>query len=89
MNRSNPEYRVRTTNVEGNNFLVNYLTECPLFSSKYLNYKDWTNVLEFFNKKEHTKPESIKKIVEIKSKMNNSRTEFTWDHLNNFYNLHG
>ena len=87
-NRPNPEYRVRTTSVQANNLLVNYLSEYPLFSSKYLNYKDWGRVLEFFNKKEHTKSASIKAIVEIKSKMNNSRTEFNWDHLNKFYNLH-
>jgi hypothetical protein len=39
-NRPNPEYRVRTTSVQANNLLVNYLREYPLFSSKYLNYKD-------------------------------------------------
>ncbi len=54
MNRSKPEYRVRTTNIKGNNILVNCLTEYPLFSSKYLNYNDWTKVLGFFNKKEPT-----------------------------------
>lgn len=88
MNRPKPEYRVRTTNVEANNILVEYLSQYPLFSSKYLNYCDWTKVLSFFNRKVHTKPESIIEIVEIKSKMNNNRTDFTWDHLNNFYVLH-
>lgn len=89
MDRPKPEYRVRTTNVEANNLLVEYLTEYPLFSSKYLNYCDWVRVLAFFNKKVHTKPESIAAIVDIKSKMNNNRTDFTWDHLNNFYVLYG
>lgn len=88
MNRPKPEYRVRTTNVEANNILVEYLSQYPLFSSKYLNYCDWTKVLSFFNRKVQTKPESIIEIVEIKSKMNNNRTDFTWDHLNNFYVLH-
>lgn len=83
-----PEYRLRTTNVESNNILVKYLTNYPLFSSKQLNFLDWFKVLEFFNKKEHTKTESIVEIVEIKSKMNNNRTEFKWNHLNNFYDLH-
>jgi hypothetical protein len=44
--------------------------------------------LSYFEAKNHTKPESIKAIVEIKSQMNNERTEFNWDHLNNFYNLY-
>ena len=88
INRSNPQYRIRTTSLKANIILVNYLNEYPLFSSKYLNYKDWVKVLDLFKKKEHYKLESIKAIIEIKSKMNNRRTEFNWDHLNKFYNLH-
>jgi hypothetical protein len=88
MNRPNPEYRVRTTNVDSNFILVQYLEQYPLFSSKYLNYKDWIIVLSYFKAKSHTKSESIKAIVEIKAQMNNKRTEFNWDHLNNLYNLY-
>jgi hypothetical protein len=39
-NKSNPEYRLRTTNLKSNLLLINYLKDNPLFSSKYLNYKD-------------------------------------------------
>lgn len=60
----------------------------PIFSSKYLNYKDWRKVLEYVENKNHTNPESIKTIIEIKSKMNNKRIEFNWDHLGKFYNLY-
>ena len=88
MNRPKPEYRVRTTNVDSNFILVQYLEKYPLFSSKYLNYKDWIKVLSYFKAKSHTKSESIKAIVEIKGQMNNKRTEFNWDHLNNLYNLY-
>ena len=83
-----PEYRVRTTSLKGNLVLVHYLDRYPLFSSKYLNYKDWKKVLNYFECKTHTKPESIKAIVEIKSGMNNKRTVFNWDHLGKFYNLY-
>ena len=79
-----PEYRVRTTSLNGNLKLINYMENYPLFSSKYLNYKDWRKVLVYFENKNHTNPESIKAIIEIKSKMNNKRTEFNWDHLGNF-----
>jgi hypothetical protein len=34
------EYRVRTGNLDSNLILIDYLEEHPLFSSKYLNYKD-------------------------------------------------
>lgn len=86
--KPNPEYRVRTTSLNGNLILVDYLESYPLFSSKYLNYRDWRKVLTYFENKSNTKPESIKAIIEIKSKMNNKRTEFNWDHLGNFYNLY-
>jgi hypothetical protein len=38
--KPNPEYRVRTTSLNGNLILVDYLESYPLFSSKYLNYRD-------------------------------------------------
>lgn len=88
MNRPKPEYRVRTTSLSSNFILVDYLEKYPIFSSKYLNYKDWLKVLAYFKAKTNTETESIKAIVEIKSQMNNKRTEFNWDHLNNFYNLY-
>lgn len=88
MDKPKPEYRVRTTSLKGNLLLVEYLENYPLFSSKYLNYKDWRKVLTYFEVKSHTNSESIKAIVEIKSQMNNQRTEFKWDHLGNFYNLY-
>lgn len=88
MNKPKPEYRVRTTSLSSNFILVEYLEKYPLFSSEYLNYKDWLKVLSYFEAKKNTEAESIKAIVEIKSQMKNKRTEFNWDHLNNFYNLY-
>lgn len=82
-----PEYRVRTTNLKGNNQVKNYLIKYPLFGSKYLDYIDWIKVLDIFNKDEHKTVLGKEKIVTIKSGMNNKRTIFTWDHLQNFYNL--
>lgn len=88
MNKPKPEYRVRTTNLNSNYILINYLEKYPLFSSKYLNYKDWRKVLSYFEAKNHTESDSIEAIVKIKSQMNNNRTEFNWDHLKNFYSLY-
>jgi len=81
-----PEYRVRTVNLKGNLNLINYLNKYPLFSSKYLNYKDWIKVFKYFELKKHTK--SIEEIINIKLNMNDKRKEFNWDHLHNFYDLH-
>ena len=88
ISKPKPEYRVRTTNLNSNLILINYLTIYPLFSSKYLNYKDWIKVLSYFEKKEQTKTDSIVEIIRIKSGMNDKRTQFNWDHLGKFYNLH-
>ena len=82
-----PEYRVRTTNLKGNMSAKNYLLQFPLFGTKHLDSLDWMEVVDMFDRKEHNTDEGKEKIVKIKSGMNNFRTIFTWDHLQNFYNL--
>ena len=82
-----PEYRVRTTSLNGNLVLENYLNTFPLFGSKYLDYKDWLKVLEYFKAGQFKHKTYIEEIILIKSNMNDSRTVYIWDHLNNFYNL--
>lgn len=87
VNKPNPEYRVRTTNLGGNIILGNYLKNHPLFGTKALDAGDWMKVVNIFEKGEHKDKEGIEKIAEIKSKMNDKRTIFVWDHLQDFYNL--
>ncbi|KAI9290430.1 COX1-domain-containing protein [Neoconidiobolus thromboides FSU 785] len=41
LNKPNPEYRLRTTNLKANIILETYLEKYPLYGSKYLDYKDW------------------------------------------------
>jgi UDP-N-acetylmuramoylalanine-D-glutamate ligase len=73
-NSKNPQYRIRTTSLAGNINLKNYLVHYPLFSSKYLDFKDWIEILNYFQNKEH----KIKynEIIKIKSCMNDKRTFF-------------
>lgn len=68
----------------------------PLFSSKYLNYKDWLKILEFkkiaaasVRSTTGTKYDYdfFSNVVTIKNGMNNKRTLFNWYHLNSFYLL--
>jgi LAGLIDADG endonuclease len=87
MNSSHPEYRIRTTSLKGNLVLEAYLLNFPLFGTKHLDFKDWAKVLDLFKLGEHRNESGIKKIISIKSGMNDKRTIFIWDHLNNFYNL--
>ena len=58
-----------------------------MFSNKYLDFKDWINVLNYFKSGQFKFNIYIEEIILIKSKMNNKRTDFNWDHLNKFYNL--
>ena len=87
VNRPNPEYRVRTTSLNGNLVLENYLRTFPLFGSKYLDFKDWIKVLDYFKSGQFKHKDNIENVISIKSCMNDNRTVFTWDHLNKFYNL--
>lgn len=87
VNKPKPEYRVRTNNLKGNLVLENYLNTFPLFSSKYLDYKDWIKVLDWFKSCQFKHKSNIEEIILIKSCMNDNRTIFTWNHLNKFYNL--
>ena len=82
-----PEYKVRTTSLKGNLVLENYLNLFPLFGSKYLDYKDWIKVLDYFKQGGFKHSQNIDKIIKIKSCINDKRTVFIWDHLQNFYNL--
>lgn len=87
LNKPNPEYRVRTTNLQGNLQVKYYLNKYPLFGSKYLDSMDWMEVVDIFEKREHKTPLGKEKIINIKSNMNDKRTVFTWDHLQNFYKI--
>ena len=86
-NNTHPDYRVRTCNTKGNINAKNYLTNFPLFGTKYLDSIYCTKVSHIFSRKENRTQIGKDKIVEIKSSMNDFRTSFTLDHLQNFYNL--
>lgn len=87
VNKPNPQYRLRTTSLNGNLILEVYLNTFPLFGSKYLDYKDWIKVLDYFKSGTFKHKTNIEEILLIKSCMNGARTVFTWDHLNKFNNL--
>jgi len=87
IDRPKPEYRVRTTSLAGNLVLENYLNKFPLFGSKYLDHQDWLKVLFEFKSGKFKHKSNIEGIISIKTGMNDRRTIFIWDHLNNFYNL--
>jgi len=60
-----------------------YFKKFPLMSSKYLNYLCFLQGLNFLGRRLTDK--EIFEIQSIKNSMNNKRTYYNWDHLNNFY----
>lgn len=86
-NTPNPQYRLRTTNIESNSILEKYLKEYPLFGSKYLDHLDWLEAFDLFRLRFRSSEENVTKILRLKSQMNDKRTNFTWNHLKNFYKL--
>lgn len=82
-----PQYRIRTTNLKSNLIIVNYLLNYPLFGTKFLDFNDWINIVKLFEQGCFNHKLNMKKVKQIKSQMNDKRTVFVWDHLQNFYNL--
>ena len=65
--------------------IVNYLDKYSLFSSKYLDYKDWKEIVLLIFENKHYTEEGINKTESVKNGMNRQRTYFTWTHLNLLY----
>lgn len=90
MDSKNPQYRIRTTNLKANLAVVDYLTKYPLFGTKLLDFNDWAKVVGVFaavKKGPFKHKENMDYVKQIKSNMNDKRTVFVWDHLQNFYKL--
>lgn len=85
--RYSKEYIVRSTSLKSNLAVIKYLDKYPLFSSKYLDYLDWKEIVLLFNPKLRHTINNIELIKKNKNNMNNNRTYFNWDHLNKFYTI--
>jgi hypothetical protein len=84
---SNPQYRVRTLNSKSNLILINYLKRYPLQGKKFLDFISWSEIAEIFILGKVNHKELLPRAKQIKSEMNDNRQVFTWNHLNNFYNI--
>lgn len=84
------ELTVKTQSIKSNELLINSLNIFPLFSTKYLNYKDLLQAIDIFKKVYgiKDKPKEIYlQLTRLKKGMNSERTIYNWDHLQNFYSL--
>lgn len=62
--------------------LVNCLDRYCLLSSKYLDYKDWREIVLLMVENKHYTEQGITKTDSVRDSMNRNRTYFNWDHLN-------
>ena len=61
------KFTIRTQNLISNEILINYLNTYPMWSSNYLNYKDWALAIDIFKK---LKSENILELNNVDSDSN-------------------
>ena len=81
----NNYYTLTASSKKSLNIIVDYLEKHTLFTSKYLDYKDWKEVVELILDGKHLTEEGISKTDLVRNGMNRQRTYFNWDHLKNLY----
>jgi hypothetical protein len=76
-------FMVISHNIKSHNKVIDYFDRFPLYSSKYLAYKDWKYIVELLIKR-NGKTLTNKEILEvekIKAQFNNKRKIFDFSHL--------
>lgn len=85
LSTGNEYYSLCASNRQSVSIILHYFERFPLFSSKHLDYMDWSKAASLLLQNEHYKEENLVIIDSLKSKMNNSRVEFSWDHLDKLH----
>lgn len=80
-------YIIITNSFKSNMAVIDYLTKYLLFSSKYLDYCNYKEIVKLFENRLNHTLDNIELIVKNKNSMNNNRIVFNWNHLNNFYTI--
>jgi len=78
----NEYYILTASSKNSTEILINYLDRYPLFSSKYLDYKNWKEIVLLILENKHYTKEGLTKTDFARDNMNRNRTYFNWDHLN-------
>jgi hypothetical protein len=78
---NNTYYTLAASSKLSLSIIINYFQKFPLYTSKYLDYKDWEEVAHLIIKNKHLTVEGLKTVELARSRMNTKRTEFNWDHL--------
>lgn len=82
---NNTYYTLAASSKVSLDIIISYFNKYPLFSSKYLDYKDWEQVAYLILNSKHFTVKGINTLELVRSRMNTKRTEFNWDHLKDLY----
>jgi hypothetical protein len=74
-------YIISASSSKSRILIVDYFNKYPLFSSKRLDYDNWLGCHNLIVSGDHHTDNGRKKALDLKNNMNNKRTEYTWDHL--------
>ena len=74
-------FNISARSRESLSIIKNYFKIYPLFSSKYLDYLDWLQVVGFILSQSHYEDKNLDIIEGLKNGMNHNRDNFNWDHL--------
>ena len=80
-------FTITTSNKNSNQILIDYLNNFSLLSSKYLDFRCWERANYLYFNKLHKNPVHYEEIKLLKSYMNTKRTEFNWDHLEQYKDI--
>ena len=78
----NEYYILTASNKVSLDIIIKYLEIYPLFSSKYLDYLNWKEIVLLILDNKHYTKEGLIKTDSVRNSMNRKRTYFNWDHLN-------
>lgn len=78
----NEYYIITASSKKSLDIIIKYLQENPLYSSKYLDYKVWKDIVLLILENKHYTEEGLIKTDFVRNSMNRKRTYFNWDHLN-------
>ena len=75
-------FSVISHNKDSNLKVCEYFNKFPLLSSKYLDYKDWSDILNLQISNKIT-TSYLDKAIKIRTDFNSTRKTYMWNHLNN------
>ena len=78
---NNSYYIIAASSKTSLNIIINYFSKHPLFSAKYLDYKDWEKVANKIISQEQYSDEGLRIVELVRSELNDKRTHYNWDHL--------